>query len=488
MNKKGGNSFASPEQSGQAAPEDRQRLNSPSRDPCAVEPRPRRPAAKPATSKEQPTFRDPDQIRAPSFAEEITLFTRQIESLASSLPLVMPLVTETAKKARRDFVDYVKPLAEKGETSAGKTTFQLTADQVQRFERLKRNFESADQAVRLIPRSFLASLVSQFDSFIGRLVRLVLFAKPEILNSSERTLLFSDLVQFDSVDKAREFLIEKEVESVIRQSHADHFAWFERKLKIPLREGLEAWAPFIELTERRNLFVHCDGVVSSQYLAMCHQHGASLSSGCQLGAKLDVSQEYFASAFECVYEVGVKLAQVLWRKLVPTDLQAADANLNGVCFELLVNGNYNLAIKLLDFATVTLKKHADELRSQMFVINRAQAYKWSGASEKCLSILDEEDWSASSDKFRLSVSVLRDDFITAARLIKRLINTPDFSDSAYKDWPLFKEFRKSPEFLKAYEDAYKRPFRIEEVAPNKKLAQEIAEGPNSQTASESVTH
>jgi hypothetical protein len=272
----------------------------------------------------------------------------------------MRLVEEAATRARGAINSFLETAAETSQEGNGKKTFTLTGDQVHKFRKLRKALSSSQHAFRLIPRSFVVSLVSQYDSYIGNLIRLVLLAKPEILNASERTLSFSDLVRFGSLDAARDFLIEKEVESVIRQSHAEQFCWFENKLKIPLRKDLEAWPAFIEVTERRNLFVHCDGVVSSQYLAVCRQHDVALSESCVVGKRLRVSSRYFAGAFQCVYEVGVKLAQVLWRKLIPEELEDADTNLNQVCYEVLVAGNNKLAIKLLDFATMTLKKHSSE--------------------------------------------------------------------------------------------------------------------------------
>lgn len=88
----------------------------------------------------------------------------------------------------------------------------------------------------------------------------------------------------------------------------------ENNFKIPLREGLEVWAKFIEITERRNLFVHCDGIVSKQYLEVCNKHGFDFSKPLSVGEKLDVVPDYFESAYECLFEVGVKLGHVLWRK------------------------------------------------------------------------------------------------------------------------------------------------------------------------------
>jgi hypothetical protein len=238
--------------------------------------------------------------------------------------------------------------------------------------------QKTELAQELVPRSLLVSLVSQFDAYLGRLIRQLFKIRPEILSSSGNTLTFAQLTEFGSIENAREYIIDEEVDSVLRKSHSEQFDWLENKFGLPLRVNLNAWPIFVEVTERRNLFVHTNGVVSHQYLEVCRRSSCSSAKDLCMGQSLSVTREYFKAAYECLFEIGVKLAQVLWRKVEPDKIQMANMSLNRVTYELLVEGRYQLARVLLDFGTETLKKHgSDESRLPM-VINRAQAYKWSG--------------------------------------------------------------------------------------------------------------
>jgi hypothetical protein len=40
-----------------------------------------------------------------------------------------------------------------------------------------------------------------------------------------------------------------------------------------------------------------------------------------------VAQPYFLASHDCLFEIGVKLAHVLWRKSFPADREAADQEL-----------------------------------------------------------------------------------------------------------------------------------------------------------------
>ena len=135
-------------------------------------------------------------------------------------------------------------------------------------------------------------------------------------------------------------------------------------------------------------------IVSSQYLEVCKEHQAKLDAGVEIGTQLDVSKDYLEEAARCVSEIGVKLAHVTWRKLLPNEIDKADHQLNAVSFELLHRGDYKLVCRLLDFACMKAVKHANEEIRRYLVLNRAQAYKWLQNQKQCLEILDAEDWSA----------------------------------------------------------------------------------------------
>jgi hypothetical protein len=308
-----------------------------------------------------------------------------------------------------------------------------------------------------VPRSFVVSLISQYDAFLGRLIRAIFLLKPELLNASDKNLTLAQLLEFRSIEEAREHILEKEVETVLRKSHAEQFQWMENKFDMPLRKGLDVWPVFVELTERRNLFVHASGVVSSQYLKACCEHGVKADRKPEIGEQLEVDPQYFYQAYKALFEIGVKLAHVLWRKFQPDDLENADKNLIDVGYEPLYEEKYGLAKVIFDFACVTLKKHSNGERRRILVVNRALAYKWSGDEKKAKDIVANEDWSDTSDTFKLAEAVLLDDFPRALSIMKAIGKSESPNTHDYRTWPLFKEIRKTPEYQKLFEDIFGEP-------------------------------
>lgn len=408
------------------------------------------------------------QEQSASFSNEIELYIKHLDALRETIPLIMELVSGKIIKESKSIDSFVSINKLQEKEDNGKKSIFIPAEKINEFFRLNDKLTASIIAGQYLPINFVVAMVSQYDAYLGRLIRTIFLTKPEILNASEKSFLFSELVQFKSLEEAREFVIEKEVESVLRESHLKQFKWLENKLAIKLREDLPNFVHFIEITERRNLFVHCNGVVSRQYILNCKESGVNGIDKIKIGDQLKAGPKYLWKSYYVLLEIGVKLGQVIWRKLLPGELEKADLNLIDICFELLVKGQYKLAINLLNFATETLKKHCNQDIVLVFVINKALAYYLSEDKEECNRVLDKQDWSATSDSFKLAVSVLREQYTESAKLMEVVGPKHErFTKVSYMEWPLFKTFRETNEFKEAYKKVFNEDFIYKEERPQK---------------------
>ena len=398
-------------------------------------------------------------------------FIKHINVLKNTSPIVLELLTMRIFKSSRILNDYVEQKGiEKIEDheEEGKAQLLIPKESFGRFIKLDEQLSDSFLALKMLPINFVVSLVSQYDDYLGKLIRQIFEVRPEILNSSEKTFNFSDLASFEDMDEAKEYIIEKEIESVLRESHLKHFNWLENKLDIPLRKDLPSFLDFIEITERRNLFVHTNGVVSRQYLSVCKKNCPKLVKDINVGDKLDANAEYLIKSQQVILEIGIKLGHVMWRKLMPDDLENADAHLIEICYDLLQSGDFKLAQNLLHFSTNIIKKHSSDEVLSMQVINHALSYYLTGDKKKSRQILKSKDWSASNDKFLLAVEVLNDNFERAKKIMHSIgPNNTHITKEAYREWPLFNSFRESDEFLSAYEEIFEEEFVFMENEPIK---------------------
>lgn len=400
-------------------------------------------------------------------------YIHKLEALHEIIPYQMTMASVVAHKSAKKHKKFLDENAEKIEEDDETTSYKLDFKISRASSRLGRRSDRAKTVLDLLPRNFVVSFVSEYDSFLGQLITKILRFKPEIIDSKDKSISLSDLVNLGCVEAAKDKIFAKEVESILRSSHADQFSWMEKAFDIPLTKGLESWPVFIELTERRNLFVHCDGVVSEQYLNVGRKHKAQIAPEIVVGKRLQAEKKYLKQSYEVLYEIGIKLSQVLWRKLSPSDLEKAESSLSHFTYELLIEENYSLAKNLLDFACCTLKKWDSEGSRLVYVVNRALAYKFSGDNEICQKILESEDWSACGDNYQLCVAVLKDDFDKAKRLMLRIGSAGSIGEVDYIEWPCFKDFRSSDEFISAFTEVFGCPPSTIEQVDNDNLEEKL---------------
>jgi len=316
------------------------------------------------------------------FVSHIDGYMSGIDGLAELAPLAMVMASGAEQLAGQT---YNKFLEDHCKTEGG--SYRVPLGVHHKYRRLLRRLEKMKFARKALPATFVVALVSEFDAFLSGLIRLLFLAKPDALNASERSLTLSQLSEIGSVEAAREYIIEKEAEEVLRKSHSDQFSWLENKFGIVLRKDLTAWPDFVELTERRNLFVHTKGRISRQYLEACTHAGVDCST-VKHGDTLDVSPEYLRKAHRIIFEIGVKLALVLWSKVVPKERERLERFLaSNIVYVLVESKRYTLAIVFADFGIDVFKKFSSDLQRRVLVVNRAQAYKWSGDTAKANAIL-----------------------------------------------------------------------------------------------------
>ena len=183
-------------------------------------------------------------------------FGEELEALKQSFELSTGLFSILHQVESQNFKNFAKNKGKDFEEDESGFKVTVGPENWTEFKRFERRANSTRSSTRLIPRNFLVALFCTYDAFLGKLIRYVFELNPKILDSSERMLTYSDLLSFTDVHEAKEHLIEKETESILRKSHVEHFRWFEKNLGCSFTKGLESWPVFVELAQRRNLFVH----------------------------------------------------------------------------------------------------------------------------------------------------------------------------------------------------------------------------------------
>ncbi|OHB57240.1 MAG: hypothetical protein A2Y12_16750 [Planctomycetes bacterium GWF2_42_9] len=391
-----------------------------------------------------------------TFNEDITCLTGVWDGLAYALQEAQ----KTSMKSLNEFVKANASIDEEKEKTL-KLGFE-SADKILKFNRLHERFKKYFFASRILPQNSIINLIISFDVLIGSLAKNVYYCRPEILDGSDKSLKFSELVKFGDLNKAREYVIEKEIDLILRGGHDEQIEWFEKYMNNNFNfRKFVSWSNFIEICERRNLFVHSNGNISDQYIRVCKENDVALPQTFKKGDILTVDRKYFLNSCDTILELGNKLGFILWKKFLP--LGGHEYFFNCLAVELIKCGNYNLAMNYLDFM-MGLKPEPSGQNLLMMKINKAQCLKWQKKEEEAKQIFESIDWSPLSTEYKLVHCVLLDDYLNAIKLMQIVGKNSDLvNEYAYREWPIFKEFRKQDMFIKTFNEIYQKPYTEVEI-------------------------
>jgi len=324
----------------------------------------------------------------------------------------------------------------------------------------------------------LVSLVSQYDNLIGQLVRFIYDINPNLLNESNSQISYKELFTYHDIDTIRNNIIQGKIETILRKSHEEQIDDLQKLSGVKNLKGVSFWKEFIEITQRRNLLVHCKGCVSEQYIKECKNVGIALLPS--KGEILSVDENYFNRAYFVFYTMGVLLSQVLTRHLLEKEklVEEIDAVLTNIIYETLEDGEYDLTIELSNFALGKDTEHACRLDEVYFVLNFAQAYKWQGNQQKCNEILSNFDFSAMTPDILVAKFALEDDIQEVVKQMKKVgDDSKIMTKAAYASWVIFKDMRERKEFGETYKEIFKEDLIQNILTPEEnKVVQELESG------------
>lgn len=372
------------------------------------------------------------EINLDKFLEELT-------ALADNLPFQLTMLAIKHKNLLDKLEKISTSSDDVDEDGDEITKYEVTSEHADEFAKIHKLLRKTDIAVKILPRNYVVSIVSQYDAFLGELVKVLYEVNPNILRSSEKIINAEEIFTYDSLEDLKNHMIDKEVESLLREEHLEQLKVLEKRISkvtgkdFTLTTDLPILPYFIELTQRRNLFVHTNGQINRQYLEAKNKWKFESECNGSLNEELKAENEYCKKAYEVLFEISVKLTHVLWRKMLPEDRKKADIHLNQITYDLLIDNKYTLAIIIADFATDVIRKFSSEQFRKFIIINKAIAYKMLKNEKQCKIIIEREDWSIGNE-FKLAKAILEDNFNEAVKIMTKIGSDDDLVNKfAYKN-------------------------------------------------------
>lgn len=395
-------------------------------------------------------------------ATVVDSYLASLRNIGQTVRIVMPhlakWLVDELKKHEKKLHHYLPLASNPGERH--EITLESARDFVE-FTTTLRELEElqANRAPSVLARSLFMQMFCEFDAFMGDLLKAIYLRNSELLKGISREISLADLLEYEDIEAVKMAMLDKEIETFRRDSYVDQFAQLEKKFGITLRKFSE-WGQFVELSQRRNLFTHNDGMVNDQYLSVCGRECHSFQERPKIGQTLKVDGEYIGHALLIMSKVGFMLCHTLWSKVFPREHVDLHTSLNDNLYTCLEQKKWKTAAELGDFAlSEPMRKNVSEINYRLRVVNVAIALKFSMQEDAAKKLLHSLDWSASYRDFKLALCVLEDKFDEAIDIMESIGKTGELlRQHSYFSWPLFHKFRERPEFYSTYEKIYGEPY------------------------------
>lgn len=273
----------------------------------------------------------------------------------------------------------------------------------------------------LLRRSALIIIISLYETILSSLLR-----------------LYYDLSAEENQDEENN--VSKKLRRLVYSGNLKERLEHIESLDVNLESMSGNKEKLVEIAERRNLFVHHNGVISQRYL---EKTGKS-NEKALIGRQYRVTNSYLLEAIDTLYFCGFILIQQCWRKWTKGHHRQADKHYVNALFNLLNQERYNLTIQLSQIPRhFGLQKH----EAQMVAINHAIALRDLGRQEEAFRVVSGFEAAPASKSVEIAICILKQDYDRAFVLITQTKDKKKLTN-LYSASPLFRPLQQDPRFAK----------------------------------------
>ncbi|WP_141104874.1 hypothetical protein [Thioclava sp. IC9] len=372
------------------------------------------------------------------------------------------------RKIKDEVIEFLKESAiareeevvqgEDGEEDFERHSFVIHDDDITAVAQKLSTTSQMLKAARSIQRANLSALIAEFDFLMLRLLTSVCQDFPEYLISDEETISVGLLRSGKSFEDWQAEQIERKISRKLRESHQDLIDWIltdVAKLKDSSKvHSSHFYRDFLEVCQRRHLFIHNGGIVNEDYLEKCKGAGFKIEQLPKIGTALSIDPEYLRSSAARVYLVGAFIIHLVFQSIYSEKRQFSFRALLSASHEFLLSDLTKMAERIIDFAEFNSTKFDHDLRLK-FGINRALARLYEPNTDKdtqnknARQVLDKYDWSVVDPILKLALACVRRDFSDLTKLAEEAHKAGlEFQDA--NSFCVFREAREIEGFMDCF--------------------------------------
>ncbi len=294
--------------------------------------------------------------------------------------------------------------------------------------------------IELVYRNSLISLMMYFENLVSGIIKMRLKLFPDSFNPHDKTIKYSELIEFESLSDALEFLIDNEVVKIMYGGFKDWLLYL-KKSGVQTNKMDSLTEAINEAHNRRNLFVHNDGIINSIYLKKVH---TEYTVGLEKGKSIKITNDYIKDVIEKVKKYGAILLLNAWRAYQGSEKEERLESCERLAYSIMKKGEWDLAKAIYEFIYEELNTYGDKTRTQ---INIWLCKKELGYFKNVQEEIESYDVSGLQTQYHLCIaSILEQN----DKFFEMLDKEPNSLEEEYlKDWPVLGYVR-TDERMKRY--------------------------------------
>lgn len=359
-------------------------------------------------------------------------------------PEAFPINDVAKSKIEEQEYKFKYKLEKSGDDNDQAISLKISDDNEGIFSKAIGTFFKGQNRKNHLYKSSLISLMSSAEWFISQILHTYYDKYPDSIGTYERQLSLEELKSIGSIDEAIQYLIDVKVEEILRGSIKDWIEHFRKQYKLSMGYLENDMDYLIEAGLKRNILTHNNGIANSLFIKKIPEQFKTNYKNSQ---PIIIDEKYIDSTITIFEKNLILIASELWKKLEPKD-ESRGRLLIEIAYNNVADKRYKISESLSYF--IMCDKLLPEDDRLIATINYWQSKKWQGKFIDIKKEVNESDFSAKEDKFKLAKYALLDDYDNFFKLLPEILKAEKITTDDLKEWPLFQEIRKTEKYLNEY--------------------------------------
>lgn len=304
-----------------------------------------------------------------------------------------------------------------------------------------RKEEYGEEDLRKIYSNVLLNCCSLIEKIFGNLFKDYLLNKNNKVEAAkiikDKQLSYDDLLKIESIDKAKEYLIDKTLIDFFRPKFKDWLYEFSKKLKLGLTNNNDLRETIDEVQEMfyiRNLYTHAGGVVNDEFTMKTKKYN-DLKNGELFKLDKNIVGDFIThTANLLILSVYFINKKILIEKDDKTNIQTYYGDLNNVLSKALENKWFSIQCLYDDFEKIECLN----VRTKLYAKVNSYIYDYYHLEEDVTKKIEENfDVDSYENVFKLAKAILCENQYLTLELLNKELEEESKVFEIY-DWPLIK--------------------------------------------------